>query len=66
MINARTPIITAYSTIIATVLGIFAFSRRLTKGFNKKYKNPEMIIGKNNVDAKTTMGSNKNEIFVET
>jgi hypothetical protein len=37
-----------------------------TSGFNKKYKNPEIMIGKNNVDTKMPTGSNRNEIFVDT
>jgi hypothetical protein len=51
---------------MAKVLGSFHCCRRLTRGFNKKYKNPEIMIGKKSVDTKIPTGSNRNEIFVET
>ena len=48
---------------IANILGTLHFCSILTKGFNKKYKNPDIMIGKNSVVKKTTTGSNKNVIF---
>ena len=66
IINTIAPMIAAYKTMIARVRGNLALTRRLTNGFNKKYRKPEMIIGKNNVDANTTIGSKRKEILVET
>lgn len=52
--------------MIDNILGIFAFSIKCTNGFKMKNKNPEIIIGKNNVEKKIPIGSNKKEIFEAT
>jgi len=59
------PITTIYTIMIARVFGTFPFCRKRTIGLSKKYKNPVIIIGTNNVENSTPTGWNKNDIFVQ-
>ena len=66
MARMNRPMMAMYSKIMDSTLGILHFTNRLTSGFNKKYRNPEMMIGKNSVDTKIPTGSNKKEIIDDT
>jgi hypothetical protein len=50
---------------MAKILGSFNFCKKPIKGLSKKYKNPEIIIGKKSVEKKIPIGSNKNDILVD-
>ena len=65
MISPMTPMMMTYTTMMASIRGSFSFCKKFTKGFNKKNKNPDIRIGKNRVEKKIPIGSNKNEIFVD-
>ncbi len=65
MIRDKTPMMMTYTMRIAKILGSFIFCKKPIKGFSKKYKKPDMMIGKKSVEKKIPIGSNKNEIFVD-
>ena len=64
-IRAITPRMIIYTTRMAKILGSFSFCKKPINGLSKKYKNPEIIIGKKSVEKKIPIGSNKNDILVD-
>ena len=50
---------------MAKILGSFSFCKKPINGLSKKYKNPEIIIGKKSVEKKIPIGSNKKDILVD-
>jgi len=50
---------------MARILGSLIRCRNPINGLSKKYKKPDMMIGKKRVEKKIPIGSNKNDILVD-